>query len=86
MKIVVTTAAGNNICQCQFCNKTIARVINDKMIPSAEECYKHGNVPVPNFGWFCSQDCATEYEGQYDIKFSRTPKGTVDYYAGDFGS
>jgi hypothetical protein len=51
------------------------------MVPSAEECYKKGNVPIPNFGWFCSQDCADKYEIEYDIKFARTKEGKVDYYS-----
>lgn len=84
MKLVVATSTDDNICKCQFCGKTIAQLMNDGMVPSAEECYKRGNVPVPNFGWFCSQDCATKYEERNDIKFSRAQDGRVDYYKDDF--
>ena len=45
MKIVVTSAANTEFCRCQLCNKTIAELKNDIMIPSPEECYKNGNVP-----------------------------------------
>jgi hypothetical protein len=85
VKIVVTSLNNDeNFCRCQFCNKTIAEFKNDEMIPSAQNCYNSGNVPVPNFGWFCSQDCATAYEKKYDIKFARTTEGKVDYYIDGF--
>ena len=84
MRLVLTHADDSKICKCQFCNKKIADFIDDRMIPAAEECYNLGNVPIPNFGWFCSQDCATEYEKKYGIKFSRTEEGKVDYYSDGF--
>ncbi|WP_153800113.1 hypothetical protein [Foetidibacter luteolus] len=84
MKIVVTEYKQEDNCKCQFCDTIVAKLTEDAMIPSAEECYKSGNVPVPNFGWFCSQDCATKYEKKYDIKFARTSDGKVDYYADGF--
>jgi hypothetical protein len=80
IKIVVTSLNAENLCRCQYCNKTIAEFKDDKMIPSSEECYNKGNVPIPNFGWFCSQVCANNYEAKNDIKFARTEKGKIDYY------
>jgi len=80
-RIVVTSLEDDTFCKCQFCDKTIAEIKNNNiMIPSAEECYQSGNVPVPNFGWFCSQECALDYETKFDIKFARTKEGKVDYY------
>ena len=80
MKIIVTHAAHSNPCKCQLCDKIIAAFDHDTMKPSAEECYRSGNVPVPNFGWFCSQQCASDYETTFDIKFEKTIDGKVDYY------
>lgn len=84
MKIVVTENKQEDNCKCQFCDTIIATLTEDAMIPSAEECYKNGNVPIPNLGWFCSQDCATNYEKKYDINFARTKDGKIDYYVGSF--
>ena len=84
IKFVVTSYDNNRDCNCQNCNKKIAEFIDDKMVPSPAECHKEGNVPVPNFGWFCSQDCAGQYEKKYDIRFARTKEGKIDYYADGF--
>jgi len=85
IKILATSSTNDeNFCKCQFCNKTIAEFKSDEMFPSAQTCYNNGNVPVPNFGWLCSQECASEFEKKYDIKFSRTAEGKVDYYADGF--
>jgi len=67
--------------KCKSCDKIIAELINDEMVPTPEECYRNGNVPVPNMGWLCSQECANDLEKKYDIKFARTKEGKVDYYA-----
>lgn len=68
---------------CQQCSKEITEVINDEMNPSFIECYKAGNIPVPNFGWLCSFECAEKYEVENSIKFMRTSQGTIDYYEGE---
>jgi hypothetical protein len=65
---------------CLNCAKVIATFENDTMIPSPEECYAAGNVPVPNFGWFCSQQCAVDFEKTGGVRFERTEHGTIDYY------
>ena len=69
---------------CRYCGKKIADFINDKMVPGPETCYKNGNIPVPNFGWLCSFECAEKIEKELDIKFMRTPEGKIDYYEGEF--
>jgi hypothetical protein len=79
-KIVFASTEDNTFCKCQLCDTIIAEFKTDMMIPSAEECYKKGNVPVPNFGWFCSQKCALDYETKFDIKFGKTEDGKIDYY------
>lgn len=77
---VATRGEDNTSCRCSFCGKTLAAFKNDTMMPSAEACYKRGNVPVPNVGWFCSQKCALDYETKFDIRFARTLEGKIDYY------
>lgn len=67
--------------KCKNCERIIAELIEDAMVPAAEDCYKMGNVSVPNMGWLCSQKCANEFEKKYDITFDRTKDGKVDYYA-----
>lgn len=81
MKIVVTKQIDKQIIKCQFCDKEIARLVNYNMNPSPEQCYKSGNIPVPNFGWFCSQDCATKYEQKFEIHFQHNSDGKIDYYS-----
>lgn len=80
LKTIVTHTVNDTFCTCQFCDTTIAEFKHDIMIPSAEECYKKGNVPIPNFGWFCSQKCALDYETKFDVNFNKTTEGKVDYY------
>ena len=41
---------GSDECSCQYCGKFIAKFLPDNMIPTAEECYEKGNIPIPNFG------------------------------------
>jgi hypothetical protein len=65
---------------CLNCNKIIAHFINEAMSPSPEDCYRAGNVPVPNCGWFCSQECVNQFGQKHNIKFDRDENGFVDYY------
>lgn len=69
---------------CRYCGKKIADVINDKMVPDFATCHKNGNIPVPNFGWLCSLECAEKLEKEWEIKFDRTADGRIDYYEGYF--
>jgi len=68
---------------CACCGKKIADIVGDDMIPDFQTCYKNGNIPVPNFGWLCSMDCAEKLEKDCDIQFLRTKKGKIDYYEGE---
>lgn len=70
----------NRYCRCENCGKIIAEIIDEGMVPAFEECYRSGNVPVPNFGWLCSQNCALEFERKYEVAFAKTKEGKVDYY------
>ena len=70
---------------CLNCEKVIALFLEDEdqMQPSVDECYAAGNIPVPNCGWFCSQNCASEFEVSHGVKFGRTMDGMIDYYRKD---
>lgn len=72
--------------KCAMCQKILA-VWNDSAdeqdpahVPSPEHLFQAGAVPVPNFGWFCSQDCATTYSETYGVTFQRDTHGNVAYY------
>jgi hypothetical protein len=65
---------------CLTCDKVIATFEKDNMVPLPEDCYAAGNVPVPNCGWFCSQQCAIEFEKSRGVRFGRTMDGMIDYY------
>jgi len=68
---------------CAHCEKLLARadVDRDTHVPPPEELLVSGAVPVPNFGWFCSQECATRYEQAKGRRmFDRNADGEVQYY------
>ena len=71
---------------CTYCHLVLAKFNEqtEEHIPSFKELYCSGKVPVPHFGWFCSQGCATKFEKKYKIYFQRIPLGIVDYYEGEF--
>ena len=52
----------------------------DRHDDDPRELLAPGKVPVPNFGWFCSHDCAEEYEITFHIHFRRNEEGKVSYY------
>jgi hypothetical protein len=53
----------------------------DAHTPPPEEIFNAGAVAIPNFGWFCSQRCATEFEQAFGRKlFQRNANGDVEYY------
>ena len=79
-EISISASIDDNSCNCNYCGAMIAKIISESMVPSAEECYMRGNVPIPNFGWFCSQNCANKYEVEFKITFARTKEGKIDYY------
>jgi hypothetical protein len=68
---------------CAHCLKLLAKADpqRDSHSPSPEELLASGAVPVPNFGWFCSQHCATLYEqAKGKMLFDRNAAGEVQYY------
>jgi hypothetical protein len=80
VNLIKTSANDESSVRCEYCKKSIAKFSDDIMTPSHEECYKSGNVPVPNFGWFCSQSCGLKFEEKYGVRFGRTKDGIIDYY------
>jgi hypothetical protein len=81
---VVTRASDLNPegIDCQECGKLLARYdpATDLPIPSCEELHVAGAVPVPNFGWFCSQECGRRYTEKTGIRFDRDAEGSIRYY------
>ncbi len=67
---------------CAMCEKFLAQynAATDDFTPSCEQIFAEGAVPVPNFGWFCSQDCADAYGHKFDVRFDRNAEGKVEYY------
>ena len=67
---------------CLFCGKTLATYNqgSQQAQPTAEDMYQSGKVPVPNLGWFCSQECASKFEKMAKVHFQRNKDGNVDYY------
>ena len=52
----------------------------DMHTPSPEELQAAGAVQVPNFGWFCSQECGQAYETEFGVGFERNAAGHISYY------
>lgn len=67
---------------CLNCDKTVTEIINNVAVPSYEDCYNNGCVPIPNAGWFCSQQCALDFEKKYKVTFAKNEQGKIDYYNG----
>jgi len=68
---------------CEQCRKMLARadVEHNTHAPPPEDLLAAGAVPVPNFGWFCSQECAAAYEQAKGRRmFDRNAAGEVQYY------
>lgn len=82
-KIIVTSKNDDKSCKCEYCQKILVAIISGNMVPSFEENYKKGNIPIPNWGWFCNQDCAEKYEMEHEIQFARTKERKIDYYSTD---
>ena len=69
---------------CAHCGRVLARAEpeRDTHVPGPEELLAAGAVPVPNFDWFCSQECATHFEQAAGrCMFDRNAAGEVQYYA-----
>ena len=67
---------------CAECGRLLARndAEHDCVVPCHEELMSAGAVPVPNFGWFCSQEFGNRYEQATGIKFARDADGRIRYY------
>jgi hypothetical protein len=68
---------------CEQCRKVLARanVEQDTHVPHPEALLATGAIPVPNFGWFCTQECAALYEQAKGSRmFDRNAAGEVQYY------
>ena len=68
---------------CEQCKKVLAKadVERETYVPAPDALLAAGAVPVPNFGWFCSQQCATLYERAKGRRiFDRNAAGEVQYY------
>jgi hypothetical protein len=68
---------------CVTCGKVLAIYDpqTDKHHPTGEELFASGAVPVPNFGWFCTQACGSEYEKRKGQQmFQRDADGNIRYY------
>lgn len=69
---------------CSHCQKILAVYLpaSDSHNPTCENLTRRGAVPIPNFGWFCSQTCATTYEAVFSVRFQRNALGDISYYDG----
>ena len=67
---------------CAQCDKLLAVLdpATDMHTPPPEELLRAGAVPVPNFGWFCCQDCGGSYETESGVRFQRNAAGLISYY------
>lgn len=67
---------------CAHCGKqfSVLDPAADKHMPPPEELLCDGAVPVPNFGWFCCQDCGRAYETEVGVRFQRNAGGLISYY------
>jgi hypothetical protein len=67
---------------CSMCRRLSARYdpSTDSHTPSCEKIYAEGAIPIPNFGWFCSHECADAYESEFGVRFQRNAEGLVEYY------
>ena len=84
--IVVTSAddlSSDGSINCALCGLRLATYDGtaDQHSPRPERLLESGAVPVPNFGWFCSQDCADDYEARTGVRFRRNADGRVAYYS-----
>jgi hypothetical protein len=84
MKFVIATEADFDPREivCQYCRKLLS-ICDDTAqthTPEIEDLIRDGAVAVPNFGWFCGQDCGVNYSRKYDVVFQRDTNGKIAYY------
>lgn len=84
MKIVVTRKADLDPrgITCRKCGKLLSTFdkATDTQTPTIEQLLADGAVPVPNFGWFCGQDCGDAYSREHDVAFQRDANGKIAYH------
>jgi hypothetical protein len=84
MKIVVTKAGDLDPrgIACRYCGKLLSTFdkVSDTHTPTVEQLLAAGAVPVPNFGWFCGQDCGDTYSREHGVAFQRDASGKITYY------
>ena len=66
--------------ECLQCGILITEYNEDVDDSYFQGLHNNGAVPVPNLGWFCSQNCALDFEMQHNVVFQRNSDGIVDYY------
>lgn len=84
MKFVITRNADLDPrgIACRQCGKLLSTFDEsaDTHTPAVEELSATGAVPVPNFGWFCGQECADIYSQDTGVSFRRDAEGKIRYY------
>ena len=67
---------------CANCGKNLSFLCtSDSGEVEAERLFREfGAIPVPNFGWFCCQQCGDEYSKEFGISFQRNKDGQIAYY------
>jgi hypothetical protein len=84
MKIVVTKVADLDPrgIACRRCGRLLSTFdsASDTHTPPIQQLVKAGAVPIPNFGWFCGQDCGDAYSREHEIAFQRDANGKIAYY------
>jgi len=87
IKLVVTNkkSQDDSDVTCANCSKCLAHVSADgeHMEPSFQELWRNGAVPVPNFGWFCCQECGKSFSETQDVQFNEDENGSIAYYTED---
>jgi hypothetical protein len=82
--LVITSSANLDVAGdivCTLCKAVLARLQPDgSHDPSPEALLAAGRVAVPNFGWFCDQKSAVEYEAAFGVTFQRDKSGNISYY------
>jgi hypothetical protein len=66
---------------CSQCGRILARLDHTSQAfePPPEVLIVAGAIAIPNFGWFCSQDCGNEYERVRGPRFARDASGRIHY-------
>ncbi|WP_437522316.1 hypothetical protein WME79_31230 [Sorangium sp. So ce726] len=66
---------------CAQCGRILAQLDHsgDAFDPAPDVLAAGGAVAIPNFGWFCSQECGEEYERIRGTRFARDASGRIHY-------